>query len=374
MIHFEEEPKLNINIDEAMTNLKIPGVSIALIEDGKLVFSSSYGMANKKTHSPLDLTHRFQVASISKPLTAWGIMKLVQEGMIKLNDPIEKYLTRWRLPSSPFQHQDVTIKLLLNHTAGINGIRYWGRLPNKRLPSIEDSLLGKRLLLSKVRVSSLPSVQFLYTGGGYTMLQLLVEEVTGMEFAEYMKYHVLDPLKMMNSTFKWTPEINSSLPIPYSFLGRPLPQYCYVEQAAAGLYTTVCDLGRFACANLYPEDNTPRVLDNEYIQLMHNRVQRTVPYGLGFRITTLNRGERLIWHRGHNRGWCSLLAMIPEQKKGLIILINSDNGRRLIDQIQIEWLNSNIGKLTIQEQQLLDISHENSFSSRVLNYLLQRRW
>ena len=150
----------------------------------------------------------FQVGSISKPVTAWGVMRLVQQGKLDLDAPVDRYLTRWHLPPSPFDADGVTIRRLLSHSAGLNSQDY-SPIATRPLPSLEQSLSGEsggvnaRRGSDDVRITMAPGQQHSYSNGGYTLLQLAIEEVTGEPFARYMQREVLDPLGMTHSSFTW---------------------------------------------------------------------------------------------------------------------------------------------------------------------------
>ena len=144
----------------------------------------------------------FQAGSISKSLTAWGILHLVDEGRLLLDDPVGKYLTKWKLSNSEFNNNEVTIRRLLSHTAGLSPHKgYLGVAPGKHLDSIEESLSGKGWLNEPVEVTNKPGSETIYSGGGYTILQLVIEEVTGIPFDRYMEEQIMKPLGMKSSSF-----------------------------------------------------------------------------------------------------------------------------------------------------------------------------
>ena len=136
---------------------------------------------------PVDGDTVFQAASISKTLTAWGVMRLVEQGALELDAPVGRYLTRWQLPPSPYNHDGVTIRRLLSHTAGLSLHGYPGIAPEQPLPTLEESLSGGHPGAEDVRVVSEPGTTYAYSGGGYTLLQLVVEEVTGEK--DFERFH-----------------------------------------------------------------------------------------------------------------------------------------------------------------------------------------
>ena len=183
----------------------------ALIDDG-----SVHGVHAVSVGEAADVNTVFQTASLSKWITAWGVMALVQEGKLDLDAPVSTYLTRWKLPESKFDNNKVTVRRLLSHTAGlIDGLGYAGFAPNAPVQSLEESLKrpadvspGKS---GTIAVGYEPGSEWRYSGGGYAILQLLIEEVSGESFESYMQRVVFHPLGMVRSTFDWTPTETATL-------------------------------------------------------------------------------------------------------------------------------------------------------------------
>ncbi|MEQ1491323.1 MAG: serine hydrolase, partial [Terricaulis sp.] len=171
------------------------------LDDGRVVAEHFQSIGE-----PVDRDTLFQVASLSKWVTAWGVMTLVDEGRIDLDAPISTYLTRWHLPDGAFDETQVTARRLLSHTAGLtDGLGYGGFTPGQTVQGLEDSLTHASDASpdadGRVRVGAEPGENFLYSGGGYALLQLVIEEVSGEPFNDYMQRAVLSPLGMTRSTF-----------------------------------------------------------------------------------------------------------------------------------------------------------------------------
>jgi CubicO group peptidase (beta-lactamase class C family) len=260
---------------------------------------------------------------------------------------VETYLTRWHLPSSPYPAEGVTIRRLLTHSAGLSGHGYAGLSPTQPLPSLELSLSG-------VRIVREPGSQFLYSGGGYTVLQLVIEEVTGEPFATYLQREVLDPLGMTRSSFDWRDDLRPATAIGHSAQGWPFPNFLFTEKAAAGLYTTASDLARFVAAAMTgPQGQpaggavlspgtvatmlTPVVLADEVVAAEETRPPHQITRGLGYGIETAPDGTDAVLHGGANRGWRALFVTHPERREGIVILTNSDRGFAFIDLVMDAW-------------------------------------
>jgi CubicO group peptidase (beta-lactamase class C family) len=230
----------------------VPGAAMTLVHDGD-VWVQGYGSADTGTGRRVAADTVFQAASVSKSVSAWGVMRLVEQGEFGLDVPVSRYLTRWRLPPSAFDPEGVTVRRFLSHTAGLSVGGYLGYDPAVALPSLETELsVGGDAAGpdGAVRVVYPPGEEVHYSGGGYTLLQLLVEEVSGRSFAEYMGQQVLAPLGMTQSTFEWSPGVREAIATPYRTDGTVLPQFRFAAKAAGGLYTTAPDLARFVAATM----------------------------------------------------------------------------------------------------------------------------
>ena len=121
---------------QALASSTTPGLAVALVDHGRLIWAAGYGMADRTTGQPVTATTRFQAASLSKPVTAWGVLRLVESGRIGLDEPIVGHLRRWRPPASPFDADGLTVRRLLSHTAGLSVHGYVGQTSDRPLPSI----------------------------------------------------------------------------------------------------------------------------------------------------------------------------------------------------------------------------------------------
>ncbi len=347
--------QLDSTIPQLMQRYHVPGAAVALVHDGEMVWTKGYGQANLATQTPVTSETVFQAASISKTLTAWGVMRLVEQGKIDLDAPAERYLTRWQLPSSEYDSSQVTIRRLLSHSAGLSVGGYPGISPELPLPSLEESLSGNYDGARPVKIVREPGTAYQYSGGGYTLLQLVIEEVSGESFSTFMQREVLDALGMSHSSFEWRDDLRPATATGYNEKGQPEPNFLFTEKAAAGLYTTAPDLARFALAEM---DANNGILSPESIGLMHSAV---IPvdgitslfgnaYGLGHTVDSLPAGWVTVGHSGGNQGWKLQYQAIPEKKAAIVILTNSDNGSNInadLLGIWTEWVGA--GKIKVAQ-------------------------
>ncbi|MRN57067.1 serine hydrolase domain-containing protein [Paenibacillus monticola] len=311
----------------ALKDSGTPGVAMAALETEMDVERHTFGLLCKKGNASVRSTTLFQAASLSKPVTAWGVMKLVETGRIYLEDTV---------------YEGLTVRHLLSHTGGLEAVHDLGIRPHE----------GSGDLLSNVR-SAHPVGQFWYTNAGYTLLQLLIEKVSGRSFADYMYEEILEPLGMINSSFSLGhDELVDDVAAGHSYLGQQVPVLWHAQQAAAGLHTTLDDLICFAQANL---NGGAGVLQPDMVALMHNRVERPIPYGLGYHILTLPNSTRLIWHSGHNRGFRTWIGFVPKRQKALVMLTNSDFGQSVIADVVRNWLELMIDNVPDSAKQTLDL-------------------
>ncbi len=305
---------------------------LALIEDG-----SVYGEHAVSVGDPVDRDTVFQVASLSKWITAWGVMALVEEGRLDLDAPVGEYLTRWKLPESGFDHRGVTARRLLSHTAGLtDGLGYAGFEPGTPVQTLEESLTrtadASPGASGVVRVGYEPGTEWRYSGGGYTLLQLLIEEVTGESFEAYMQRAVFQPLAMSHSSFQWTPGHGTQLATFYDRNSKAATHYRFTALAAASLYTSVSDLTRFVQAHLPGEDGEAvgrGVLERETIEEMwrpHASQMGQDIWGLGVILYASNEeGGFVVGHDGNNEPAINTAARFnPATGNGIVMLETGD--------------------------------------------------
>lgn len=338
---------------------------LVLLEDGEVV-----GRHQLSIGEPVDADSVFQVASLSKWVSAWGVLRLVEEGRLELDAPVSGYLTRWSLPESEYDLDGVTVRRLLSHTAGLgDGLGYAGFPPGTPVQSIEDSLThaadAMRGASGSVRVDEPPGSSWRYSGGGFTLLQLLVEERSGEPFARFMQREVLEPLGMEHSSFVWPPNADPEaaaagsgdrLVTFYDADGQPAPHYRYTALAAASLYTSASDLVRFLQAQLPGDDGaapgrgvlSPGMLE-EMRRPQGSRLGRDV-YGLGTMLYAPDgSGGFVIGHDGNNRPAINTAARLdPATGDGIVLL---ETGRPLLaSRLAGEWVfweTGNVGILTL---------------------------
>lgn len=314
---------------ERMAHYKIPGVSIAVIQDYKLIWAKGYGWANDSLKIPVTTKTLFQAASISKSLNGVGILKLVQDKKLDLYADINNYLSSWKFPyDSVAKGKKISVANLLSHTAGLTVHGFRGYDYGAPLPTVLQVLDGVPPANSDpVRSMFEPGLRSEYSGGGTTISQVIVMDITHRQYAEYMKKEVLQPLGMTASSFSQPPvDIQPALlATAYRGDGKPIPgnYHVYPEVAAAGLWSNPTDLAKYVIeTQLAAAGRSAKVLNQATTNL------RLTPYldknaALG---VFVDAEGGYFGHGGGNEGFrCQYYGSLKDGN-GVVVMVNSDNG------------------------------------------------
>ena len=331
--------------DRLVAARRAVGVALAFVEDGAVVGEQAVGRADRDI--ALTPRHVFQAASLAKLATAWLVLGLAERGRLELDAPLERYLTRWRLPASGFDHSGVTVRRVLSHTAGLSLPDYPGFEPGRKLPALEASLSGDTNGGGDLRVIEPPGARFRYSGGGFALLQLLVEERSGEPFAARAAGRLFRPLGMTRSSFDPGSPLADEAASGHDARGAALPFYRYDGAAAAGLMATAGDLARFAAAHMAGPNREPAgrgIVSPAAIEAMLTPQARTEradglwpEYGLGAEIERGANGRTLAGHHGTNRGWRALLAMDLAARRAVVLLANCDAAGPALEALLADW-------------------------------------
>ena len=317
-------------------------LAMVLIEDGEIADSHYVSVGE-----PVDLNSRFQVASLSKWITAWGVMALVEDGKIDLDKPVSKYLTRWQLPPSEFDNDGVTVRRLLSHTAGLgDGLGYDGFDRQEDVQSLEDSLTQAQDASPGnsgiVKVTQKPGEEWNYSGGGFTLLQLLIEEVSGQSFSAYMKERIFQPLEMNQTTFDYDEVAEGGLAENYDGEGQVEPLNRYTSLAATSLHTSPKDMALFVQAHSpVGAKSGGSVLSAETLETMrvpHGSQMGADIWGLGTILyASNNRGDFIIGHDGNNEPAINTAVRLDPATGDGIVVLGTGNGL-LATKLAGEWV------------------------------------
>ena len=316
----------NADLAEAMRKLHIPSVDVALIESGRLAWSHVFGTAPDNAI--------YQAASLSKLVTAVAALRLVDRGVLDLDRDVNDYLTGWRVPENDFtRDHPVTLRQLLSMTAGIGVPGYPGYEPGQKLPTLQQILDGAPPANSPpVRVEAIPGSRYAYSGGGFEIVQALIEATTKVKFQDALQDLLLRPAGMANSYFlqPLPGELVRRAATGHDANGNELPGGWRVvpELAAGGLWTSAMDLARLSLEleRAY-RGESGALLTRATAQAMMTQ-QNGGPYGLGAAVAG-NGKNRVLMKRGQNIGYQSYMLLFPETGQGIVVLTGSDNGTTL---------------------------------------------
>jgi len=322
---------ISTRVAAALKKYDVPGASVAVFRNYEVEWVRGYGFANAETHQTVEPLTLFQAASISKPVVALVALRLAEKGRLDLDAPVNRYLTSWKLPDNELTRATpVTLRQILSHTAGLGVHGFKGYEAGAATPTVSEVLDGKTPANSEaVRVTVAPGTKFDYSGGGYTILQQLLVDVTGTPFPELMRTEALEPLGMRFSTYEQ--------PLPAGLVafassghekGKPIKgeRHVYPEMAAAGLSTTASDLARFGIAlQRALAGRGDATVSAETAKLMTTPVPLPEAFGLGLELfPPKEKDQKYFGHTGGNAGYRTWLLATREGGNGVVVLTNGD--------------------------------------------------
>lgn len=310
----------------------VAGAVVVVISGGVPVWTGAFGLADPEAGRAMTEDALFRVESISKPVTAWGVMRLAEVGRLDLDRPITDCLQRWQPPVGAAR---ITARQLLAHTAGIGLGDYAARhAPDAPRPSLPDHIR------QDVRMIGAPGTDFAYSDTGYNLLELVIEDCTGEDFHAFMQRDIFAPLGMRTAHFDWT---GAQMPVGHDLRGRPVAPYVYPGRGSGGLFATASDVARFAAAGM--ADAEQDVLSGPSVAALHQPGVAVTGlfgfaadgYGLGHFTETLPDGRAAVWHGGQGYGWMSHMHLLPASGEGIVILANSQRAWPLFAMILRDW-------------------------------------
>jgi CubicO group peptidase (beta-lactamase class C family)/predicted transcriptional regulator YdeE len=323
------EAPLRLSIAELMKTFNVPGLSIAVIENYKIVDVKAYGVIAPGSSTPVTTKTLFQAGSISKPVAATAALSLVEQGKLSLDENVNNKLTTWKVPENEFtQTEKVTLRRLMSHTAGLTVHGFPGYDVDAPVPSIVQVLNGEKPAnTDPIRVDIVPGTKSRYSGGGVTIEQLMMMDVTGKQFPALMRALVLDKIGMSDSSYEQPlPPARAAMTAGGAFGdGKPVhgKWHIYPEMAAAGLWTTPTDLAKFAIEiALSKQGKANHILSQKMTQEMLTPVKDNV--GLGLFMEKDTPGQ--FGHNGADEGFQALLTMNADTGNGAALMADSDNG------------------------------------------------
>lgn len=329
------EPLDTLKLRDEMAAMHVPGVSVAMIHNGKIEWARGFGVTSIGG-APVTPETLFQAASISKPVAALAVLRFVESGKINLDAGVNQYVKSWQVPGNAFtESTKVTVRELLTHTAGLTVHGFAGYASGAPLPTLLQVLNGEKPANSDaIRVDVKPGTIWRYSGGGYVVAQQLLQDLSGQPFPKLMHETVLGPIGMNRSTYEQPLPLNrvAEIALPYRGDGKPVEggPHIYPEMAPAGLWTTPSELARYALEVQRSFAGTSNlVLSRATVQEMLTPGLNN--WGLGPELGG-STGHRYFTHGGANEGYrCQLVAY--NEGDGVVIMTNGDGGGQLAMEI-----------------------------------------
>lgn len=324
---------LEKNLPALMNAADIPGISIALIRDGKTVWTRGFGVKNSQTKEAVTTETVFEAASLTKPVFAYAVLKLVDAGKLDLDAPLNKYLPgNYDVADSDARIGQITARRILSHTSGF---------PNWRAPRNSKIL----------PIYFAPGERFSYSGEGFVYLSKVVEQITKMKFEEYVREAVFKPLGMTSSTLAFEEKLKQIKVFNHDLLGTPTGQGEGAGANAAGsLQTTAADYAKFVAAILdgtglkketRRQMTTPQIRIDEACLIcttkQAEKLSSEIAWGLGWGLQTTDEGNSF-WHWGDNGNNKAFIVAFEKQKDGIVVFTNSANGLTILKEILADGL------------------------------------
>ena len=334
----EGEETEGMNLLDRMEHFHVPGVSIAFLNGGKIAWAKGYGYTCADSSRAVDAQTLFQAASISKPVAALAALALVEEGKIGLDEDVNRYLKGWQVEENQFTSEEkVTLRRILSHSAGLTVHGFAGYADGEDVPELVQILNGEEPANSeRIYPDTVPGSQYSYSGGGYTIMQKMLCDVTGESFPDLMEEAVLKKIQMNSSTYRQPlpDDLQENAACGHRADGEMIDGrwHTYPEMAAAGLWTTPTDLLKYAMeVQQSYAGSSNQILSQAMTEQM--LTPQMDSHGLGPGIG--GSGDSIYFsHGGANEGFrCGLLAF-TKLGQGLAVMTNGERGGELINEIR----------------------------------------
>ena len=323
-------------LSERMTEWHVPGVSIAVIHHGAIEWAQGFGVASVGGAAVTAET-LFQAGSISKPVAAMGTLRLVQEGKLSLDADVNKTLTSWKLPDAEVAGgKPVTLRELLTHTGGTTVHGFPGYAAGETVPTLVQVLNGEKPSnTAAIRIEAVPGSKWNYSGGGFTVMQQMVVDVTKEPYPKFLHDTVLKPVGMTHSTYEQPlpGDMHAMAAVPYDGKGNAVAggAHTYPEMAAAGVWTTPTDLSRY----LIEVEQSLKGKANHVLSQAMTKEMLTPgmgKYGLGLAIGGAD-ADPYFGHGGVNAGFEALMEAYENNGEGAVVMTNAQGGSRIADEV-----------------------------------------
>ena len=337
---YGDPPWKKMSLADRMQHYNVPGVSIAVINNFQVEWVKGYGVLEAGLNEQVTPETLFQTASLAKPVVAMTALHLVERGLVDLDGDVNNSLVSWQVPESSFTAEDkVTLRRLLSHSAGTTVSGFQGYPQGEEIPNLQQILDGETPANSPpIRVNTFPGTEQIYSGGGYMIVQQLLEDVTGEPLAEIMQDIVLEPFDMTATTNEspLPEELRTAAAVGHRADGSPIPGgwHTYPEMGAgASMWSTPSDLAKFAIEVMlsYTGQSDVVLSQDMAIEMLTPQIE-----GRGLGPVLIDEGGDLFYflHSGANEGYRNFLLAYPKRGQGVVIMTNGVNGEALWNEIK----------------------------------------
>lgn len=331
---------LAIELEALIAEHKLPGVSVAVVDHYELVYAATAGVKEQGQAAPIDHETAFSAASISKAITGLVAAKLAEQGVLDLDAPVSRYLKRWQLPASPFtEEQPITIRHLLTHTAGTSQSGFADYFPGDDIPTLIESLNGVKLQRDDkpIEIMWAPGSRFKYSGGGYVIAQVAIEDVTGVSLAELAAEMLFHPLGMKNTTMHQNGDLEFLKNVARAHdddgsLVGPGGVPIYPQTAASGMWTTPTDMAKLMIEIQRALEGRETTVISSWVAHETTRMHTLLKaggWGMGW--MRFRHDGNLDWfaHSGFNSGIGGLIMATMTDGRAIAVFGNGEPRARL---------------------------------------------
>jgi CubicO group peptidase (beta-lactamase class C family) len=374
VISFDTTSINKMNILDRMKYYKVNGVSIAVIENGEIQWTKAYGLSDASTGERVSTQTLFQIASMGKVITALAALKLVKNKKITLDEDVNNRLTSWKIAENKFTIKEkVTLRRLLCHSAGFtDDYGFAGYSITDSIPTLINIIKAQPPANNSkaLIVNYVPGTLYRYSGGGYLIIQQLIEDITGMPFTDYVEKEIFDKLNLQSSTYDYYPDRNGfKVARGHDENGKidaKEKYHVYPESAAAGFWSTPGDIAKILIEMQQEyKGMTDKILNQQLLDSMLMPQSASNDRGLGVALKGAEQVEGF-WHAGQNAGYNSLMYATTKTGQGAVVMLNSDADIELAIEIVRSIANEN--KWSFMQTRLATRELQDTLNERIGNY------
>ena len=311
---------IRTSIHKALADSNLTSIAVAVARDGEIIWEQGFGLADRENRTPATEHTLYSVASVSKPITATGLMVLVQQGKIDLDKPLDDYLGDAKLKPRLGNAADATVRRVANHTSGLPlHYQFFYQDESFQPPTYDETIRRYANLVTP------PGEQFQYSNLGYGLLDYVIERVGQKKYADFMREEVFLPLGMTHTSVDIGPGLEQHQAIRYTPAGKRIPFYTFDHAGASAVYSSAHDLVRFAMFHMkeHLTDQRPILSDESIAAMQAPPSKETDSYGIGWETFKNARGYECIEHTGGMPGVATTVRFVPSQRLAVVVLANS---------------------------------------------------